>query len=312
MHLALSSLAANNFKLTNLSTYVKGMGLEDLEGCESFFSKSNALASTMWYASAFHHQRAIASYLKHADTADVYQGLLLLLARKYCCALQIKQTLPLLHETMASMGVATRLVFKTWLEQEKKYLTGLSKEPVQETLQMEYYQKLVNLLDNKEWLDAIHNVDMSFVPAATDVTYADAAAQTQCTETQCHHAMELCAKSLATVQDLEVRLGITRHWAAGDEEWVATVTMVSKRRYQRVLDALEGLVVARMFELSKVNMSDTAQSKGVKSTLERYNEAAAAMSPPRNQLSWEQIVDYAFLADFNLLHEGHKDIRSEP
>ncbi|KAF8217912.1 hypothetical protein K438DRAFT_1901011 [Mycena galopus ATCC 62051] len=320
MHPALSSLAAdNNFKalvgtfhghahnrrcqLSNLSTYVKGVGLEDLEGCESFFSKSNALASTTRYASTFHRQQAITAYLKHADVADAYQGLSLLLARKYRRALQIKQTLPLLRETMASMGVATRSVFETWLEKEKGYLAGLSKEPVQETLQMEYYQKLVNLLDHEEQLDIIRNVDVPFR----------------------RHVMELCVKGLAVVQDLEVRLGITRRWVAGDEEWVATAMMVSKRRYQRALDALEGLVVARMFELSKVNMSDTgyklwkhiakalqARSKGVKSALERYNEAAAAMSPPRNELSWEQIVDYAFLADFDLLREGREDIWSEP
>ncbi|KAF8214563.1 hypothetical protein K438DRAFT_2137804 [Mycena galopus ATCC 62051] len=293
-------------QLSNLSMYVKGVGLEDLEGCESFFSKSNVLASTTCYASAFHRQQAITAYLKHADIADAYQGLSLLLARKYCRALQIKRTLPLLRETMASMGVATQSVFETWLEKEKEYLAGLSKEPVQETLQMEYYQKLVNLLDHEERLDIIRNVDVPFMPAVTDVTYAEAAAQTRQIKTQRHHAMELCTKSLAIVQDLEVQLGITRHWAAGDEEWVETAMMVSRRRYQRVLDALEGLVVARMFELSKVNMSDTgyklrkhiakalqAQSKGVKSALERYNEAAAAMSPPRNQLVWEQIAQPA-------------------
>ena len=92
MHPALSALAAdNNFKslvgafhghthnrrcqLKNLSTYVKGMGLEDLEECESFFSKSNALAATTRYATAFHRQQAISTYLKHVDTADAYQGL---------------------------------------------------------------------------------------------------------------------------------------------------------------------------------------------------------------------------------------------
>lgn len=36
------------------------------------------------------------------------------------------------------------------------------------------------------------------------------------------------------------------------------------------------------------------------------------MTPPRNQLTWDQIVDYAFLADFDLLREGREDIRSEP
>jgi hypothetical protein len=71
----------------------------------------------------------------------------LLLANKYRRALKIKQTLPLLGETMVSMGVASRSVFETWLEKEKGYLASLSKEPAEETLQMEYYQKLVNLQD---------------------------------------------------------------------------------------------------------------------------------------------------------------------
>jgi hypothetical protein len=92
MHPVLSSLAAaNNYKslvgafhghahcrrcqLKNLTTYVEGVGLEDLEECESYFSKSNALASTTRYSTAFHRQQAITTYLKHADTVDAYQGL---------------------------------------------------------------------------------------------------------------------------------------------------------------------------------------------------------------------------------------------
>jgi hypothetical protein len=41
-------------QLSFLATYVKGMGLEDLEGCERFFLKSNVLASSLRYASVFH------------------------------------------------------------------------------------------------------------------------------------------------------------------------------------------------------------------------------------------------------------------
>ena len=33
-------------QLSFLATYVEGLGLEDLEGCERFFSVSNALASS--------------------------------------------------------------------------------------------------------------------------------------------------------------------------------------------------------------------------------------------------------------------------
>ena len=41
-------------QLSFLATYVKGMGLEDLEGCERFFLKLNALASSLRYVSIFH------------------------------------------------------------------------------------------------------------------------------------------------------------------------------------------------------------------------------------------------------------------
>ncbi|KAF8212595.1 hypothetical protein K438DRAFT_1475330, partial [Mycena galopus ATCC 62051] len=129
--------------VSNLATYVEGMGLEDCEGCESFFSKSNVLASTTRYSTVFHQQQLIVTYLKHTDDCDAYQGLTVVIANKYCCALKIKQSLPALHAAMKSLGVTVRKEFATWLEKEKKYLRTLSKEPIQETLEMEYYQKLV-------------------------------------------------------------------------------------------------------------------------------------------------------------------------
>ncbi|KAJ7737113.1 hypothetical protein B0H16DRAFT_1664771 [Mycena metata] len=327
LHPALAKLAADNdFKalvgafhghahnhrcqLCNLTTYVPGVGLEDLEGCEKFFSKSNALAATTRYATVFHRQQTITSYLKHADTADAYQGL--------CTAV-------LLRETMLSMGVESRSVFETWLEKEKVFLATLSKEPAHETLEMEYYQKLVNLQDLEERVGIITKVGLPILPANTDATYAAAASQTRRIETQRRHAIEARDKTLAVVADLELQLSIARRWENDGDDWIRVAKMVKNRRYQRAIDALEGLVVARMFELSKVNMSDTgyklrkhiakalqARSKGVKAALERYNEAATAMTPPCTQLSWEQIINYAFLADFDLLRDGREDIRGEP
>jgi len=51
------------------------MGLEDLEGCERCFSKSNALAPSLRYASIFHRKQAIYNYFKHSDNFEVYQNL---------------------------------------------------------------------------------------------------------------------------------------------------------------------------------------------------------------------------------------------
>ncbi|KAK7013948.1 hypothetical protein R3P38DRAFT_3206529 [Favolaschia claudopus] len=132
-------------QLSNLSLYVEGVGLEDLEGCESFFSKSNALAATTRYSTVFHRQQAITTYMRHADAADAYQGLSLMIANKYRRALKLKETLPALQSSMAALGVRSRSDFGEWLGKEREYLAGLCKEPAQETLEMEYYQKLVNL-----------------------------------------------------------------------------------------------------------------------------------------------------------------------
>lgn len=71
--------------------------------------------------------------------------------------------------------------------------------------------------------------------------------------------MELRDKLLLAVHDLEGRLDITERWQAGSEEWSATAVMVANRRYQRALDKLHGLVIARLFELTKCNMSGTGE-----------------------------------------------------
>lgn len=62
-------------QLDHLTTYVKGLGLEDLEGCERTFSKSNALASSVRYSSIFHRRQAIANYFQHTDDFEVYANL---------------------------------------------------------------------------------------------------------------------------------------------------------------------------------------------------------------------------------------------
>ena len=36
------------------------------------------------------------------------------------------------------------------------------------------------------------------------------------------------------------------------------------------------------------------------------------LNPPRPPLSWEQVVEYMFLSDFNLLRDTRQDIRKEP
>jgi hypothetical protein len=45
---------------------------------------------------------------------------------------------------MEDLKLTDESIFEHWLEEEKVYLEGLTQEPCDETLHMEYWQKLVN------------------------------------------------------------------------------------------------------------------------------------------------------------------------
>ena len=83
---------------------------------------------------------------------------------------------------------------------------------------------------------------------------------TASTETARRHALETQNRDLAAVQQLENKLNISQRWERGSLEWVVAGEKVSVRTYQRCIDILEGLVVARMFELTKMNRSQTGMA----------------------------------------------------
>jgi hypothetical protein len=62
-------------QLSFLATYVEGMGLEDLEGCEHYFSRSNGLAKSVRYASKFHRRQEIMTFMKQIDDLETYANL---------------------------------------------------------------------------------------------------------------------------------------------------------------------------------------------------------------------------------------------
>ena len=45
---------------------------------------------------------------------------------------------------LSKVGAANRDIVQSWLCEEEIYLRGLSKEPLEETLEMEYYKMVMN------------------------------------------------------------------------------------------------------------------------------------------------------------------------
>ncbi|KAJ7320975.1 hypothetical protein DFH08DRAFT_818795 [Mycena albidolilacea] len=265
-------------QLDYLATYVLGLGLEDLAGAERLFSRSNGLSRSVQYASVFHRRQT-------------YANLSMFLVNNYKQAIEILDTEESLKYAMEQAGV-TEDILKSRIQEEKAYLNTLLKEPQEETDQMEYYQLLVNLADRKE------KFDEAFGEGST------ANGNTR------RHARENYNKVVEAVQATEHRLSIE---------------LVVNRWYRRAVDSLEALVVKRLLELTKVNQSGLGykvrkhiakalqvRSKAIRSALQRYNSAALALDPPRQHLSWEEVIGYAFLADFDILWDptGNATIRA--
>ena len=62
-------------QLSHLTTYVQGLGLEDLETCEQIFLKSNTLALATQYVNIFHRQQAISIYFQYNNDLEVFANL---------------------------------------------------------------------------------------------------------------------------------------------------------------------------------------------------------------------------------------------
>ncbi|KAJ7824184.1 hypothetical protein B0H14DRAFT_3088802 [Mycena olivaceomarginata] len=297
-------------QLCNLATYVLGLGCEDLEGCEQFFSGSNGLAKSCRYASQFHRQQEITSYVKHYDSFHTYANLSKFITNNYKQAINILKKEDALCVWMREEGIADYSVFRIWLEEEKSFLLGLKagSKDQSETLEMEYVQKLVNL-------------DASWKAQAGDAPYTPGVSKAELAR---RHAREKVDRDLEAVQELEEKLGISDRLTSESPQWTATVEQVKQKKYQKALDTVELL---RIFELTKINQSQTgkgyklrrhiakalqARLKAVRNTIDRYNAAAIALDPPLASLTWEQVVEYTFLADFDILRDTRADVQSRP
>jgi hypothetical protein len=62
----------------------------------------------------------------------------------YKQALELLDGAPLVMAALSQLGATGTAVVEAWLEEEGAYLQALKKEPLEETLEMEYY-KVLNL-----------------------------------------------------------------------------------------------------------------------------------------------------------------------
>ena len=81
------------------------------------------------------------------------------LLNNYKQALEILDTRSAVDSALVKVGARDMVMVKEWLKEEEEYLRGLSKEPLEETLEMEYYKLLLNF-NNSEYVQFFYSIDV--------------------------------------------------------------------------------------------------------------------------------------------------------
>lgn len=157
--------------------------------------------------------------------------------------------------------------FQQWLDEEYQYLDSKKSTLPNEEFKIEYYKLLVSLNDvryvslhpdqlgahtaNRESLNTSQRLFIAYDPQAqgNKATSLERARR---------HALEKESRLIDRIQALENKQDIAVRWIPESAEWKEAASLASMHRYQKALDKLEGLVVARLFELTKMNMSRTS------------------------------------------------------
>jgi hypothetical protein len=86
--------------------------------------------------------------------------------------------------------------------------------------------------------------------------YTHDLATTRKIESERRYCLELREDLLRQIVDLEVQLGIKR-WDVSSPEYLEILGYLATRTYRRALENLQRLVIQRLFELHKMNISAT-------------------------------------------------------
>lgn len=161
-------------------------------------------------------------------------------------------------------------------------------------------------------------------------------------ETKRRYLREQQERTLFEITQMETVMNIGRRWEPNDREYKEAVEYINTRKYRRALERLHKLVVQRLFELHKMNLSNTGayissnydvlafthftgykmrthishalqrRSRTIRNAVKSYNTAALALNPPRNTLDWSKVSHFTFLDQFNILKDTRHSVFDQP
>ncbi|OSD08236.1 hypothetical protein PYCCODRAFT_1441222 [Trametes coccinea BRFM310] len=319
-------------QLANHPLYLTGYGIEDLEGMERLFSASNNVARVIRYASPFHWMQSLDLHFTQWDE-DKYSELSNFLLNNYKQSLRIIAENTVEVEQLKAELKIDDSAFKTWLEEEKTFLSALREPPEEQVLETAYVQALITCQQAQDKLERVRH-EWVVVSNNDDLDYGADARRTRRIEAARRSAFDELALAIQAVGDLEAKLEIDQPWTPAHPRYQETLSRIRHREFHCTLDKVQQLVMQRLFELSKANMSGMAhhgasagykmrtsiwkglkvRAKALRTALKKYNKLAAEMQPPAPELHWKDVVNYTFVSEFDLLRStyAHRDILKSP
>ncbi|KAJ8073036.1 hypothetical protein PM082_019904 [Marasmius tenuissimus] len=301
-------------QLLYLMIYIFAAGIEDLEVLERLFSQSNALTSATRHASRFHRRQMIEEWMYHHDNFESYANLSKFIYNNYAQVLEILAEKEKIFKEMEEIGVEKPSDVLGWLAEEREYLDSRQDTPEEDEAIIELFRKLVSLKSCQERLASSRTVFLQYKPGDKD--------ETARLERSMRQDNELETKLMAEVHVLEHKLNIKDRWTEDSEEWDKAAEMSKNQDYQKAIDRLEALVVARIFELSKMHLASTGykmrqhlgkalktRSAAIKTAVDNFNKAAVSLG--KDTLSYDTVIEKTYLSELDFLRETRDDVRTK-
>ncbi|KAI6149057.1 hypothetical protein EDD17DRAFT_1766528 [Pisolithus thermaeus] len=315
-------------QLENHPLYQVGFGNEDLETCERIFSSSNNTAPLIRHASEFHWKQFLDLHFSQWDS-DKYLELSRFLYNNYKQALYIIQTHLAELERFKRSKDITDDDFESWHREELEYLKRCAGESDTTSIATQYVELLEKLNFAEATYGSVTQVPyLTYTPAEFTSTAGlnESARQgTNAINAEYASALRKYQLQLNVVANFERQHNITDCWTPLHREYINAREYTKHRAFIRAVEELEGLVVQRMFELSKANLAKTGykmrkhiskaisrRSAAIRAALERYNKLAPRQRPPRPKLDYAEVIGYSLLGEFSLLKHSHYEILEKP
>ncbi|GAW02457.1 hypothetical protein LENED_004115 [Lentinula edodes] len=290
-----NTLCQQSFHLT----HIKGMGLEDLETLERIFSQSNQLAAVTRYMSRYHHKVFIDLFFWQWDS-DKYANLGTMLFNNYIQALA-----ELVHD-LEQFNLMESDLEAMWVDQAGHF-KELEKERAEEV------NGVAAALERSYTAFRIQEPE-DFEQLPPHSSYSSGLSETRKTETRRRFLGEKQDNVLWEILQMESQMDVRRRWTPLDSEYKAALKYMTERKYLQALENLHFLVIKRLFEMHKLNMSGTAlqhRAKAIRNAVNEYNKHALMLDPPRDTLDWTKVTHFSFIDQFDILRDTRHNVFHE-